>query len=156
MHRTRWRPTVRGNGVTEHEQAGGVDHPTPGRAASVKATLAACSVTAIVSIGASVGLTYALVGSAEPGPQGEPGVTGARGPVGQRGPAGVSGSVDEEEVWSVVEGDPARAAAAVQDELEPSPADAQDDAARVASDLGDLCSSLRLMDALADEFISCP
>jgi hypothetical protein len=68
----------------------------------------------------------------------------------------VSGSVDDEEVWSVIEGDPTRAAAAVQDELDPSPADAQDDAARVASDLDDLCSSLRLTDALLDEFISCP
>jgi hypothetical protein len=135
--------------------------PTLASGTSIRTIAIACLITALVSVAASVAIAYVLIGTPAPGPQGQRGSMGPAGPAGSRGARGPAG--DEEAIWSAIEGDPERAAAAVQDELDPSPADAQSDAAdanaaaaQVADDLDSMCSSLQLTDALSNDYLSCP
>ncbi len=73
------------------------------------------------------------------GPAGEWGRTGDRGPrgrVGPPGPRGAAGSIEDEDVWSVIELDQSRLAE--------------------AAGVSDLCSDLQFAPALEDEFLICP
>jgi hypothetical protein len=128
------------------------------RVVAVRTFLLALTATAILSIGAAVALSYALIGEPEPGPpgpvgeQGEPGLPGERG---RRGPAG-NVELDEDAVWDVVEGDPQRITDVVEEYLSPTPSDVDARVDDVASDLSSLCTNLSFSDALSEELILCP
>lgn len=167
--------------------------PAHRRPIGLRALLMACALTALLSVGAGVGASYVLLSA---------GQTGQRGPRGPQGKAAVGGqggqatnrygqtggrygeATNDNAVWEAIESDPDRVAAAVQDALDPAPADAQSaaeeaqdvaDAAQsaaeeaqgvaeeaqskatgVADELSTLCSDLSLTDALSDDLISCP
>jgi hypothetical protein len=122
---------------------------------TVRVLVIAVLVASLLSIGAAVALSYALIGKPDPGPRGPQGVQGPAGERGPRGPAGHA-EVDEDAVWEVVENDPQRVTDLVEDNLDPSPADVQTNVEDVASNLSSLCSDLSLTDALSNEVLSCP
>jgi hypothetical protein len=102
----------------------------------------------VLWIGVAVALSFALIGQPEPGSQGPQGIAGQRGATGERGPkAGGenrdAAEVDEESVWSVIEGDSTRLTQGVEGNLVPAPAD-------VARDLSELCSEPEYAEALSD------
>jgi hypothetical protein len=122
---------------------------------TVRALVIAVLVASLLSTGAAVALSYALIGQPEPGPRGPEGVQGPSGERGSRGPAGHA-EVDEDAVWEVVESDPQRVTDLVEDNLDPSPTDVQTNVEDVASNLSSLCSDLSLTNALSNEVLPCP
>jgi hypothetical protein len=86
----------------------------------------------------------------------ERGAPGPRGPAGPQGRTGATGSVDEEAVMAAIEADPARVAQAVQDELDPTPTDVQNQIDTVTSDLSTLCTDLQAEPALSSASFNCP
>jgi len=125
------------------------------RTVTVRTLVLSVVAASLVSIGAAFALSYALIGTPEPGPRGPAGEQGPPGIPGTRGARGVA-VVEDEEVWRVIEDDPQRLADVVQDYLDPAPADVQAEVETVASDLTTLCSDLSFADALSSEFITCP
>jgi hypothetical protein len=83
------------------------------------------------------------------GPRGPRGPQGEQGPRGPQGPTGPPGGADEQDVLDAISNNPADVADAIQADLDPDPSDVQ-------SNLEDLCSSLRLSEALSNDIISCP
>jgi hypothetical protein len=83
------------------------------------------------------------------GPRGPGGPQGARGPRGPVGATGPAGSASEDDVLTAINDNPDEVAQDIQSALNPDPAD-------VESNLEDLCSSLRLSDALSNDVIVCP
>ena len=127
----------------------------PEKVVTVRTLVLAVLAATLLSVGAAVGVSYALIGTPEPGPGGPAGDQGPPGQRGARGPAG-SAEVDEDAVWEVVESDPQRVTELVQDNLDPSPSDVRSEVEQVASDLSSLCSNLRLAEALSNEVLICP
>jgi hypothetical protein len=86
----------------------------------------------------------------------ERGAPGPRGATGAQGKTGAPGTVDAEDVMAAIEADPARVAQAIQDELDPTPADLQDQIDTVSGDLSTLCTDLQAEPALASASFNCP
>lgn len=125
------------------------------RLVTLRTAVVVAVVASIFAVGAAVGISYAVIGNPAPGPRGHVGPEGPQGEAGPEGPEG-SANVSDEDVYSAIESDPSRVAAAVQDDLDPTPSDVQGNVDQVASDLSDLCGTLSQAGALSDEFIICP
>jgi hypothetical protein len=121
---------------------------------TVRTLLLVVLVAMAASMAAGIGITATVIErgatgptgprgpEGEEGPIGETGLTGDRGPRGRPGPPGPEGpegptsSIEDEDVWMVIESDTTRLA----------------DAAGVS----DLCFDLEFAPALEDEFLTCP
>ena len=89
----------------------------------------------VLSTGAGAGISTLLI---ERGPRGQPGPRGAEGPRGRPGRA------DAASVLEAIRRQPARVAGAVQDQLEPSPAELGSRVDTLEADVGVICRSFEL------------
>lgn len=90
------------------------------------------------------------------GPTGDSGPAGARGRRGPLGPPGPAGTIEDEDVWAVIESDSSRLSDDIEDEAVWGVIESDTSRLAGAAGVSDLCFDLQFAPALQDEFLTCP